>query len=218
MKIVIQCSARKDVSAGSFAINGRPVKFVAHPELHPEAITHVFSRPDDLIPSSSTTWREHLLAYNDRGDNPDGLLQAGALYGPSVYRDLLGSVGAENLYILSAGWGLIRSDFLLPDYDITFSSQADSWKRRTKGDVFHDFAQLTQAAVGRDERVYFFAGKEYLPRYYDFTRALISRKIVYFASTGISRDDTYEYIQYGHSFTNWHYRCVYDFLEAMIAK
>src|SRR5213592_4041525 len=166
MKIVIQCSSTKDDLAGTFAVNGRRVKFIAHPELHPLIDTHVLSRPDDQIPVISTTWREHLVAYNANDSNPDGLLQAGALYSRPAYRALLRSVGYENLYILSAGWGLIRSDFLLPDYDITFSSQAEGWKRRTKRDAFRDFAHLTSAAVGRDETVYFFGGKEYLPLYY----------------------------------------------------
>jgi hypothetical protein len=123
MKIVIQCSATKQDLAGTFIISGRRVKFIAHPELHPPGETDIFSRPDDAIPSSSTTWRQHLVTYNSSGANPDHLLQAGSLYSPPAYVALLRSVGTENFYILSAGWGLVRSDFLLPDYDITFSSQ-----------------------------------------------------------------------------------------------
>jgi len=218
MKIVIQCSSTKDDLAGTFAVNGPRVKFIAHPELHPPIDTHVLSRPDDQIPVLSTTWREHLVAYNANGNNPDGLLEAGALYSPPAYRALRRSVGYENLYILSAGWGLIRSDFLLPDYDITFSSQAEGWKRRTKRDAFRDFAHLTSAAVGRDETVYFFGGKQYLPLYYELTRNVVARKVIYFASSRITRDDTCEYIQYGGTGTNWHYRCVSDFLAGTIAK
>jgi hypothetical protein len=36
--------------------------------------------------------------------------------------------GLENVYVLSASWGLIRADFLTPYYDITFSSSADAYK------------------------------------------------------------------------------------------
>src|SRR5262245_50043580 len=136
MKIVIQCSATKEDLAGTFKVAGRSVKFIAHPELHPPSDMDILSRPDDLIPSSSTTWRQYLVAYNSSGANPDHLLQAGGLYSPPAYGTLLCSVGTENFYILSAGWGLVRSDFLLPDYDITFSSQAEPWKRRTKRDAF----------------------------------------------------------------------------------
>ncbi len=218
MKVVIQCCATKNGLAESFGVNGRRVKFVAHPEYYPEANAHDLFRPDDLIPSTQTTWREHLLTYNGRGDNPDRLLRAGSLYSPPTYRTLLHSVGAENLYILSAGWGLVRSDFLLPDYDITFSSQAKPWKRRTKRDVFCDFAHLTQVDIARNEAVYFFGGKEYLPLYYRLTRSLFARKVVYFASTRIITEGAFEYIGYGSAGTNWHYRCVSDFLAGRIAK
>lgn len=141
MKLVIQCSATKDDAAGSFTVNGQRVKFVAHPELHRETASYVLFHPDDVIPSTSTPWRGHLVTYNRRSDNPDRLLRAADLYSPPVYRRLLNHVGTESLFILSAGWGLIRSDFLLPDYDITFSSQAEPWKRRMKRDRFSDFAQ-----------------------------------------------------------------------------
>jgi hypothetical protein len=172
MKIVIQCSATKQDLAGTFIISGRRVKFIAHPELHPPGETDIFSRPDDAIPSSSTTWRQHLVTYNSSGANPDHLLQAGSLYSPPAYVALLRSVGTENFYILSAGWGLVRSDFLLPDYDITFSSQGEAWKRRTKRDAFRDFAHLTQGAILGNETVYFFGGKEYLQLYYKLTKTL----------------------------------------------
>ena len=79
MKAVIQCSATKRRAAGSFTSTGQRVKFVAHPELYRRAASHSLFRPDDTMPSTSTTWRQHLLAYNRRGDNPDGLLQADRL-------------------------------------------------------------------------------------------------------------------------------------------
>ena len=143
MKIVIQCSGSKAKTAGSFHHDGKPVAFVAHPELLPSTSESWFARPDDAIPGRTTTWREHLAAYNNAGTNPDRLARAGSLYSPSAYRSALNAVGSEKLYILSAGWGLVRSDYFLPRYDITFSSQADPWQRRRSRDVFHDFNQLT---------------------------------------------------------------------------
>lgn len=217
MKAVIQCSATKDRAAGSFSVDGRPVKFVAHPERHREAGPHVLFRPDDLIPSRSTTWRDHLIAYNRLAENPDRLLAAAHLYGPPVYRRLLHHVGKEDLFILSAGWGLIRSDFLVPDYDITFASQSEPWKRRTSRDRFADFVQLTQADVVDGESVYFFGGKDYLPLYHYLTHALVARKVIYFASETIRTHEAFEYIPYGSSGTNWHYRCAVDFIEGRIA-
>ena len=218
MKIVIQCSANKKALAGYFALNGRRVRFVAHPEYCEQTKAHVLCRPDDLIPSTSMTWREHLLAYNACGDNPDRLLRSGSLYSPPAYQRLLNSVGSDNLFILSAGWGLIRSDFLLPDYDITFSSQAAPWKRRTKHDLFCDFVHLTQANIACDETLYFFGGREYLPLYYKLTRCLVARKVVYYVSARFITCDGFVYIKYDSSGTNWHYRCVSDFLNGRIEK
>ncbi|HEY3129319.1 MAG TPA: hypothetical protein VGL91_07660 [Acidobacteriota bacterium] len=207
MKVVIQCSATKDQTAGSFSMNGRRVKFVAHPELHEEASSRALFRPDDMIPSMSNSWRTHLLTYNRRADNPDHLLGAADLYSPPVYRRLLNHIGPESLFILSAGWGLIRSDFLLPEYDITFSSQGEPWKRRTKTDPFSDFAHLTESDIAHDESVYFFGGRNYLPLYYRLTCGLMARKVVYFTSTNISTDQGFHHIRYGSAGTNWHYRC-----------
>jgi len=170
------------------------------------------------MPSTSTTWRDHLFAYNYRHDNPDGLLRAVDLYSPKIYRSLIRHVGEENLFILSAGWGLIKADFLVPDYDITFSSQADSWKRRNSRDVFHDFAQMTQAELSVGEPIYFFGGKDYLPLYYKLVRTLAARKVIYFASGHILREEAFIYIQYQTGGTNWHYRCARDFIEGKIGK
>jgi hypothetical protein len=219
MKVVIQCSATKDAAAGNFILNGRRVKFVAHPELHSKSSNdEVLFRPDDTIPSTSTTWRDHLLAYNRSGDNPDRLLRAADLYFPAIYRSLLHHVGNENFFILSAGWGLIKAGFLVPDYDITFSSQAEPWKRRTRSDKFLDFAQLTQADLRVGDQIYFFDGKDYLPLYYRLTRTLVARRVVYFASAHIPKDQEFEYIPYGTGGTNWHYRCARDFIEGRIAR
>jgi hypothetical protein len=215
MKVVIQCSATKAEGAGTFTLNGRPIKFIAHPEWYPASASELPFRPDDTIPSTSTTWREHLVAYNRNGDNPDHLFQAGKLYRPKIYRSLLDHVGVENLFILSAGWGLVRADFLLARYDITFA-RAEAWKWRGAEDEFHDYAQLTQARLSAGEPVYFFGGKSYLGPYYRLTEHLTARKVIYFASASIPINQHFEYIRYDGTGTNWHYRCARDFMEGRI--
>jgi hypothetical protein len=59
--------------------------------------------------------------------NPLGLYPAYRLYENRVYGRLVEAFGVENIYILSAGWGLIRADFLTPYYDITFSHSAEGY-------------------------------------------------------------------------------------------
>jgi hypothetical protein len=67
--------------------------------------------------------------------------------------------GVEKVYILSAGWGLIRADFLTPYYDITFSQQAERWKRRRKADRYEDFRMLSDDAA---DDIACVGGKDYL--------------------------------------------------------
>ena len=49
MIVVIQCAATKRPDAGHFITSdGRPINFVAHPELAPAENKNVYARPDDL--------------------------------------------------------------------------------------------------------------------------------------------------------------------------
>ena len=78
-----------------------------------------------------------LQEYNDApNENPFGLLQAGRLYKDKTYGMLMEECGPERLYVLSAGWGLIRSDYLTPDYNIIFSNHenVEVFKRRRARD------------------------------------------------------------------------------------
>ena len=74
MRIVIQCAAKKNPSAGSLrSSDEREVLFVAQPELAPsEGIQH-YARPDD-VSDDGRTWRERLVAYNAVANNPLHLL------------------------------------------------------------------------------------------------------------------------------------------------
>jgi hypothetical protein len=106
--VVIQCAGSKRKNAGFLRTkDGRPVSFVAHPELAPPTVGRVYARPDDASDSGGT-WRDQLLAYNaNSGANPLGLLRAFDLYENEIYRALVKQFGLERTYILSAGWGLI---------------------------------------------------------------------------------------------------------------
>jgi hypothetical protein len=125
MKIVIQCAATKRTNAGRLTTkDAKPVEFVARPELAPVEANRIYTRPDD-ISDRGMSWREQLRKYNENEKtNPLRLLPAYQLYDNKSYGALVNHFGSESVYILSAGWSLIRSDFLLPYYDITFSSGA----------------------------------------------------------------------------------------------
>jgi hypothetical protein len=143
MIVVIQCAATKRPDAGHLLTEGgKPVTFVANALSAPADTVYEYARPDD--PSGAgMSWRQELLQYNrEPNSNPLGLCPAWQLYENKAYGRLVERFGLLNVYILSAGWGLIRGDFLTPYYDITFSQQADRYKRRRKADRYQDFRML----------------------------------------------------------------------------
>ena len=217
-KIIIQCSRSKREDARTFfGQNGKPVKFVAHPELCDTSQPFIFCRPDDYLPRSNISWRQYLKSYNRQGTNSAGLSRAADLYKPEIYRLLADLFGLENTYILSAGWGLVRASFLIPDCDITFSRRAGSSYRRTEIDEYNDFNQLLRdGSVSRNDDIYFFGGRDYLPLLYKLTRFLPEKKVVYYQSAEIPREEdlSYEYIRYHtKQRSNWHHACAMDFIR-----
>ena len=115
MIIVIQCAASKRSEAGHLVTSsGEPVDFVAYPQLAPQNSGRVYARPDDRL-EDGTSWRQLLQRYNeDPGGNPLHLYPAYQLYQNKTYSLLVDRFGSNTVYILSAGWGLVRADYLLP--------------------------------------------------------------------------------------------------------
>jgi hypothetical protein len=212
---VIQCAASKRPGAGRMQTQGgKPVLFVAQPEIAPRADDLHYARPDDDA-GGGQTWRESLLRYNEKlGQNPLRLLPTRDLYERDIYRHLAKRVGDANLYILSAGWGLIPSTFLTPSYDITFSPGADAYKRRLKRDIYRDFCMLP--ADGGDE-VLFFGGKDYLPLFCSLTGRLgVRRTVFYNSNTAPSAPGCLLRRFRTTTRTNWHYECVSRFIDGSL--
>jgi hypothetical protein len=211
MIVVIQCAASKRPSAGRFIrLDGKRVSFVGDPDGAPpdDAIDYV--RPDDAS-DRGATWRDLLLEYNRRPDNPLGLLPAWKLYDNPVYGKLVASFGVENVFILSAGWGLIRGSFLTPDYDITFSQSADAYKRRRKSDRYRDFQMMPEDTR---EPVAFFGGKDYLPLFAALTSSISARKTVFYNSAQVPPMPGCVLKRFAtRTRTNWHYECANAFLD-----
>lgn len=213
MIIIIQCAASKKPDAGRLALStGKPVVFVANPESAPPDSAHIYARPDDLS-DRGKSWREVLLEYNEiAGYNPLGLYPAYQLYENRTYARLVDRFGLRKVYILSAGWGLIRADFLTPYYDITYSQSADGYKRRRKSDCYQDFCMLP---VDLAEEIVFFGGKDYLPLFCSLTGRVRGKKRVFYNSArapqapgcALERFET-------KTRTNWHYECATAFLAS----
>jgi hypothetical protein len=173
MKVVIQCAGSKRDGGYFRAADGRPVKFVAHPELvsETERAGYIVARPDDLAPDGRT-WRDLVLDYNAQRGKPGGL---------------------------------IRSSFLTPNYDITFSSQADTGKRRRRRDVFQDFVQLDMAST---EPIVFLGGKDYLALFSSLTSPSRAERRVFYNSATTPSAPGCRLQRYETTLrTNWHYEC-----------
>ncbi len=215
MKIVIQCAASKNPNAG-WMVNhdGNRVLFVADPAIAPAKEGYVYARPDETG-EDGTSWRERLAAYNRNGSaNPLGLYPAHNLYANGTYGALAGKYGAQNVYILSAGWGLISAAFLTPQYDITFSPSAEAYKRRRKADRYADFCLLPDRC---NDDLVLFSGKDYLPLFDALTKSHTGTRYVFYNSAGLPRLEGCRPIRYETSTrTNWHYECARAFMNGTV--
>lgn len=180
MKIVIQCAARKNetpLGTGFRTAEGKPVQFVAVPSLaHSDGKT-VYAHPDDRA-DDQHTWRERLLNYNAAGsENPLGLQPAYKLYDNKTYENLVKKFGLGNVFILSAGWGLISANFFTQNYDITFSAarNVSPHCRRRNQDFYDDIFQLPDDG----DSIVFLGGKDYLQLFSRLTSNLRGEKIVF---------------------------------------
>ena len=220
--VVIVCAASKRDDAGAMRRpNGKPVRFVAKPKAMPNEVKNPrfdYVHPDDDIDDTGISWRERLEEYNREyaktGANPYGLLSAFKLYSNSIYRDLVKHYGAERVFILSGGWGLISAEYLTPQYDITFSTQAEKWKRRGKRDSFRDVCHIPE---GFKATIEFFGGKDYARVFAELTQSIECRKIVRYNSTTPLSAPGCELRKYQTSArTNWYYQCARQFIRGEI--
>jgi len=216
MKIVIQCAGKKRNSAGSLVSDcGKRMLFVARPQFAPNNSNLIYAHPDE-VSDDGRTWRERLLDYTARHtqDNPLNLLPAYQLYTNIAYAALVHEFGIENIYILSAGWGLIRANFLTPTYDITFSSTKNKWIKRSPKIAFSDFNMLKDDG----DHIVFIGGKSYQPMFCQLLQNYGCRKsIIYNSVTPPDLVRGFEAVLYETSTrTNWHYKFATALVEGVV--
>ena len=186
--VVIQCAKGKNSPARHMLTeNRKSIFFVAHPQKALSDNSIVYKHPDDLA-LSGLSWRDLLIEYNSKykdnaSDNPLGLLPAYKLYEPhsyrDIYRELVDKFGYENVFILSAGWGLIPADFLIPHYNITFSDEVrkeEPWAHRGKQDLYNDFAMLPKDT---HKPIVFVGTEKYISLFCSLTEDIKSERIVF---------------------------------------
>lgn len=204
MKIVISCCDRKN--GEPFIHNGEIINFVSHVD---QVVPNdgMNFHPDDLIPNENVTWRE---LVNQQGLN-NNLQPAYELYRQPIYNSLHQYYGNE-LFIFSAGWGIIRADFRLPKYNITFSNNNNIplYARRNLGDVFDDFTHLE--GIEANERIVLIAGSNYVIPFCQLTENLPNEKIIIYKNQNLLNNNPYlnnnnfnfQHYQTNRR-TNWHY-------------
>lgn len=215
MIIVIQCAARKSPDAGHLKTrSGKSVFFVAQPETAPRKPNFLYARPDDLSDTGSS-WRQVLLDYNNQpAQNPLGLLPAYRLYENRTYERLVERFGLQQVFIMSAGWGLIRGDFLTPNYDITFSQNADSFKKRKNTYQCEDLNMLPTKV---EDEIVFIGGKDYLPLFASCTRSILNKKTVFHNLSRPPVMDGYNVKRFEtRTRTNWHYECANSLINGTL--
>jgi hypothetical protein len=145
---------------------------------------------DDRIRYENKTWRE--LIINGQNDPSLNLIKAYRLYkpkiAPSIYEDFYKEFD-NSFYILSAGWGIIRADFRIPAYDITFSTapKVPEYARRNVDHVWTDINHLKEdidnGKYAPDSKIILFAGKDYLLHFRRMTQSIsYKKKILVYAN------------------------------------
>ncbi len=204
MKIIISCCNRKN--GERLLHNGEVIYFVSN--VHQVVPNNKnYFHPDDLVPNEDITWRE-LISKQELYNN---LQPAHELYRPPIYNSLHHHYG-NNLFIFSAGWGIIRSDFRLPKYNVTYSQNNNipNYAIRNNGDVFNDFNHLEGIAL--NERIILIAGSDYVLPFCQLTEDLPNEKIIIYKNQILLNNN--QYLNYGNfqfqhyqtnRRTNWHY-------------
>jgi len=182
--IVFPCCAGKGKRYWEY--KGQKVEFVADPRQCGESSGFLYCRPDDINTDTGKKWREELEEYNQQYQrtamNPLGLCRAWELYQPKQYKTIYAQLYTnfkERFFILSAGWGLVRADYLLPHYDITLKKSAPVCNRRTQQIHFYDFNHLAQS-IQQEDVVLFPGLKDYINLFHELTKGLpFGGKIIY---------------------------------------
>ena len=213
-KIIIMPCAGSKKDVGHICFHGKRVSFVANPGIN----SSDQFRPDDLIPGLAPrlTWREAITNYNTNNLLPDGvtiedgeLPMAYNLYANNAYHAVANAIGYENLYILSAGWGFVKSTYKIPFYDITFSPQTAPLNHRTPNQEWADYNQFPNT-VKRDQCVHSMIGVSYFELFERLFPREVRLRFHHMAghAPGNFPGRAWDFqLHPGKLRTNWYYQC-----------
>lgn len=211
-KLVIVCAGRKNNSYFKAYPNDIFVNNSLNKNEH---------HPDDPMNIEKISWRNYLM--NNQNDN--NLLEAYNLYTRNEYRCLHRKY-KNNFYILSAGWGLVNSEFKLPKYDITFSKKAIPRNKRNDNLIgTPNYSDFNQLIINGEEDIVFIGSPDYIPLFIQLTQNLKNRKVIYWKGMTPQPvpilipipNNTFFYRFYNTTTrTNWYYEVANDFCNGII--
>lgn len=173
--IIVMCCASKKKPIGLFRHNNRNIDFKAVCEPR----NGIYRPYDKIIPKAKTSWSDLISSPNVQVDQTNNLVPAYTMYQNSIYEKLFREFGG-NLYILSAGWGLVKSTFRIPKYNITFSKTDKTpieTIRSQKDKEFND-EDFNHLKIKPEKRIIFLGGEEYGKQFVRLTENLKNLKII----------------------------------------
>ncbi len=209
-KIVMMCSSKKN---GQYLFKNS-VRFAAVTNRQKNEF-----KPDDLKQGTQITWRQY-IKDNQNSDDIE-LKMAYLLYSNETYQNLYRKFG-KSLYIISAGWGLINSEFKLPKYDITFS-KGPNIPANTKRIGLGNYYDWNFLKVEQDEEIIFIGALDYLQLFYALTQDLTNHKIIYYYGSGsqlkknIPPNETFTFRHYpSKNNRRWFYDLANDIINEIL--
>lgn len=181
-KVVLTCASKKHPN-NQLQYNGNQIEFT----WIPDPTTPNSYNPLSLIPNNNITWKNHIEQIN-QGILNSNIVSSFNLYNPkSPYQNIyvnLHNRFLDRFFIASAGWGIIKNDFRLPDYDITFSGNVNNANFRNPNNGFvNDFNHL----LPDNEDIIFIGSEKYLQQFINLTKDLKNRKIVFYGDKNVPR-------------------------------
>ena len=223
-KVVMICAKTKHNNTHIW-VNNQTIKFKAVSK--PENFEFL---PDGPKPNYKCTWRKWV---EDNQNNAAIPKLAYNLYSPrnpfnEVYLNLNEKFD-DRLFILSAGWGLVKASFKLPNYDITFSSKAMRENKRVfqnPNPTFNDFNHLTdnhnlELNSNNEDIIVFIGGRTYIKQFISLTENSINNKLIYYFGMNPPAQDLplgFSYRKYFHpDATNytWYYFLAQDYANGL---
>jgi len=225
MIIVIQCAGSHVPNAATLTLNGNAVHFVAQPQDR-----QMDKQPWDQIPGSNKTWIDCVKAYNEVGgalpgeyiklnvgtENGRLLMQCGNLYKHPGYGELMAACGLRNVYILSAGWGLVRGDKFIPNYDVTFSQAGDPNVRIAVRDRLQ--YPFMSDEIPDNGEINLFISRAYAPYWSRLYRGAAQRTVLHWRLGQKLPDRQYGTVikhDCGKQVTNWQYKAARQFIAGL---